>query len=353
LKKIFISHSTKDADLATSFLDLLQNQFSLKRENFFLTSDEEFSAGQNWIEAIKDWMKDADIILPIITPNYLDSKFCLCELGAAWINEQSLLPVIIPNLDHRALEDTPYRSVIQSITLNSTKDFLRLAESMREKEIGKFNSVSFTTRANKLLEHVVLPYSKSLDDDRERITVEMMDGLKETLREYQEAYQEVNDELDRLRRENTSLRTLKDAEEVTAFDLENMDEWDKFLSAVEKVNLGLRQLSIELVTVLYYQFKNGTEGFYSNEYHNQNKFQDLESQGLIKWDDGWVPDYDHPKINRVTESLNEVSKLIDDNSLNDQFEMKFESEFQDIRLGLAYSPFWEEVFGTNILNLSS
>lgn len=318
-----------------------------------MSSDEEFSVGENWIEVIRGWMKDADIILPIITPNYLESKFCLCELGATWINEQALFPIIIPNLDYRALEETPYRSVIQSITLDSINDFLRLAESMRKKGIGDFNSVRFLDRSERFLNDVVHPYSKSLEDGRENITVEMMDGLKKELREYREAFQEANDELDRLQRENASLRTLKDAEEVTAFDLENMDEWDKFLSAVEKVNLGLRQLSIELVTVLYYQFKSGAEGFYPNEYHNQNKFQDLESQGLIKWDEGWVPDYDHPKINRVTESLNEVSKLIDDNTLNDQFEMKFESEFQDIRLGLAYSPFWEEVFGTNILNLSS
>lgn len=163
MSKIFISHSTTDGDLAIKLMDMLQTQFNLTRSNFFLTSDEELKYGENWIEEIRNGMQNSNIIMPIITPNFLDSQFCLCELGAAWVNQKALVPIIVPPLDHYALDKTPYRAWLQAITLNSLKDLGRLAEAMKEKGVGDVNIVRFQNRAEKFYEEVLVPFIKVME----------------------------------------------------------------------------------------------------------------------------------------------------------------------------------------------
>lgn len=348
--KIFISHATTDGDLATELMDLLQNQFNLTRDDFFHTSDSQLEYGGNWIEQIRKGMEDASIILPIITPNYLESEFCLCELGASWVNQQSLVPVIIPPLDHNALQNTPYRSWLQSITLNSKADLSELASAMTEKGIGHPNIARFNKRAEKFYIDHLTPFIQKMNE-REILTPAAIKAIVEEKESLEEAFNLAEADLLKLEKENSELRNMKDTEQIKAFDRAQMSEWGTFIQSVEDARKQLKSLPNFVVSVLYHDHKkNKYRGFYgdSDDLQNARKF---ESQGFVVWDDGWVPDFDHPAVERALQVIKDLASNI--NNLGDVIEERFNEEYHDIRLSLEYSPFWEEVLNQTIQHSTS
>jgi len=328
-------------------MDMLQNQFNLTRSDFFLTSDEELEDGNNWIEEIRKGMEDANIIMPIITPNFLASQFCLCELGAAWVNQKALVPVIIPPLDHHALDNTPYRAWLQAITLNSVKDLQRLAQSMIKKEVGEVNIVRFTTRAENFFEEILKPFVKEMEQ-KEEITAEYVNELKVEVRDYKSAYGEVEEELSKLKKENDALRKMKDASEVKAFDYAQMNEWESFIDAIDKTVEQLKTLPNLVISILYHDRIRNKFGGFLGEQDDHARLTALKNEGYIIWEDGWVPDYEHSAISRADRALNNLSAVIKNFEDFVEFHERFEEEYKDVRLSLEYSTFWDEVLGTSI-----
>ncbi len=109
--KFFISHSSKDKELVLSFIDLLTKGFCVNAEDIFCTlMDDALQAGEDFIKGIKDELHDSEIVLFLITENYIASKFCIMEMGAAWAYKDNIVPLIVPSLDFSILADTPLRT---------------------------------------------------------------------------------------------------------------------------------------------------------------------------------------------------------------------------------------------------
>lgn len=298
MTKIFISHSTNDGDLAIKLMDLLQTQFNLQRHNFFLTSDDELKIGEDWIESIRIGMEQANIVLPLITPNFLESQFCLCELGATWINQKALVPVILPPLDHNALQNTPFRSWMQMLILNSQQDLARLAQAMVDRKVGEVNFPRFNTRAETFIEEVLEPFKFQMEN-REVVSRQVVVQLKQELEQFKEAYESTEVELHSLKKQIEALRQMKDKEEVKAFDYENMEEWDRFIEKVDEVSSILRKLPDVVPSVLYQAYKyearkSDERGLYSPTANDELK--KLENRGFVLWNDGWEVNEVHPQV---------------------------------------------------------
>lgn len=135
--KIFISHSSKDKELVLMFVDLLTQGFHIDYDEIFCTSmDNALRVGEDFIKSIKENLHDSEIVLFLITQNYIESKFCIMEMGAAWAFKDNIFPIIVPPLDYNILNDTPMK-IIQSIILSDAEDlFKKLYEyKLVEKQI--------------------------------------------------------------------------------------------------------------------------------------------------------------------------------------------------------------------------
>ncbi|MRH43326.1 hypothetical protein GH741_11615 [Aquibacillus halophilus] len=137
----------------------------------------------------------------------------MCELGATWINQKALVPVIVPPLDYHALDSTPYRSWNQIITLDDVKDLQRIAEAMIEKGVGKVQMVRFNTRAEIFNEEILIPFVNEMSD-RKVVTLEELKALEEELAEYREAIMDTEKDLAHAQKEIEALRQMKDTEEI-------------------------------------------------------------------------------------------------------------------------------------------
>lgn len=105
-RKVFISHAEKDKGIVDAFVDLLHLGTNLLPSDIFCTSLEGMGIpkGTNFIEYIKGQIQHPEMVIPILSPNYFQSHFCLCELGAAWALSHKMYPLLIPPFSYDELK---------------------------------------------------------------------------------------------------------------------------------------------------------------------------------------------------------------------------------------------------------
>lgn len=82
--KFFINHSSEDKKLVLMLVDLLEQGFHINKNKIFCTSmDNALRIGEDFIISIKEKLQGSEILIFLITENYISSKFCLMEMGAA------------------------------------------------------------------------------------------------------------------------------------------------------------------------------------------------------------------------------------------------------------------------------
>ena len=70
MKKVFISFSSKNQQLAEKFLEFLQLGMGLRRRDVFCTAfPEKLQTGENFIETIRQQMQECDTVILSLQPN--------------------------------------------------------------------------------------------------------------------------------------------------------------------------------------------------------------------------------------------------------------------------------------------
>ena len=106
MKKVFISYSSKNKELIDSFKDFLVLGMGVEKKNIFCTIDQEnLASGEPFIEKIREELQECGAVISVITEEYLQSKFCLIEMGAAWAMGKKFFPMI--TVPYEQLQDTP------------------------------------------------------------------------------------------------------------------------------------------------------------------------------------------------------------------------------------------------------
>lgn len=131
--KIFISHSSKDYNIVNSFVDnILLLGLELTRNDIFCTSSEGMGikSGEDWKKKIESSFKESQVILLIITPNYKASEICQNEMGAAWMSDKKVIPLIIEPIGYKSVGVVVEPKQISK--LNSEDDIDKIHTSLKE-----------------------------------------------------------------------------------------------------------------------------------------------------------------------------------------------------------------------------
>ena len=157
--KIFISHSSEDKELVLLFVDLLSQGFHIDKNDIFCTSmDNSLRVGEDFIKNIKEELHDSEIVIFLITPNYIASNFCVMEMGAAWAYKNNIIPIIVPPLDFNVLNDTPMKT-IQAMILNDSEELFNRLYS------HKLVDSQIIPRLNFMQEHELFDKIKQFTND--------------------------------------------------------------------------------------------------------------------------------------------------------------------------------------------
>jgi|GEM_PF-2550985 len=105
MKKIFLSHSYLDRNISAKIVEkLLIKLFEIsKQDDIFFTGKREtgIESSLNWRNKLKTNLRDCDIFIALITTNFKNSEVCLAEIGAAWILDKKIYPLILPPINYQ------------------------------------------------------------------------------------------------------------------------------------------------------------------------------------------------------------------------------------------------------------
>jgi hypothetical protein len=93
---VFISHSSKDADLALALIDLLKAGLALTADQIRCSSVDGYRlpVGVNTEGKLREEVNAAKVVIGLITPSSLSSYYVMFELGARWGANLFLAPLL-------------------------------------------------------------------------------------------------------------------------------------------------------------------------------------------------------------------------------------------------------------------
>lgn len=101
-QRVFISYSLHDKEWVRAFAQDIQDQgFDVWLEDWTATS-----AG-----VVSKALRDSDVVILLVTDQYLDSPWTLFELGAAMAGNKAVVPVVSEGIDLSKLP-VPLRHVV-------------------------------------------------------------------------------------------------------------------------------------------------------------------------------------------------------------------------------------------------
>lgn len=105
LAGVFLSHASADRVLVDEIADLLQLGSQVPKERLFYTSGAGTGVptGTPFNTYINERVREAAIVLTILTPAFQESAFCMAEAGAAWALHSNFFPVAVPTLNRSQL----------------------------------------------------------------------------------------------------------------------------------------------------------------------------------------------------------------------------------------------------------
>jgi len=98
---IFISHSSRDKEVASALIELLQASCNIPHDKIRCTSVEGYRLplGASTDQQLRTEVREARLFIGLITPSSMQSAYVLFELGARWGAELPLAPVLACGAD--------------------------------------------------------------------------------------------------------------------------------------------------------------------------------------------------------------------------------------------------------------
>ncbi|MBS0445041.1 MAG: toll/interleukin-1 receptor domain-containing protein [Proteobacteria bacterium] len=112
--RMFISHSSAEAEMAALLRQLVDEDFPGRVEFFTSTDVGSIDAGAKWLEAIKDAIGRACAMLVLCSGDSFQRPWVQFELGAAWAKDVSIIPVCHSGLTFNALLQMPLSTALAS-----------------------------------------------------------------------------------------------------------------------------------------------------------------------------------------------------------------------------------------------
>ncbi len=108
MSDIFISHAVADKALADKFVAFLKEAIGVPAKSIFCSSidGQSIPLGDDFNEYMKNQIQSPKLVILLMTPRYMESWFCLMELGATWAKSLKAVPIVVPPIRFSAISST-------------------------------------------------------------------------------------------------------------------------------------------------------------------------------------------------------------------------------------------------------
>lgn len=131
-QKVFISHAGLDVAVVTELI-LLLRALGLQKEQIFCTSVPGYKirlGTKNFLDAIKEEIRGGAVVIFLLSKNFYNSPVCLAEMGAAWVLDSDMIPLVLPPFEFRDVKGViPFT---QGMMVNDALGVHELAEELEQ-----------------------------------------------------------------------------------------------------------------------------------------------------------------------------------------------------------------------------
>lgn len=340
MKSVFVSHAVVDARIAEAIVGLLENGIGVPGDQIFCSSLEGYGipTGENFVGYIKGQMENPDIVILLLTPNYFASKFCLCEMGAAWVKSHKIFPILVPPLTYDAVQgviaSTQVAKIDNDIKYNEIREYL--AEKL---ELQKKNGAKWDTERRKFINS--LPTLLAEMDLPEVVTPEEHQALKEQMHSAQIALSEYSDEVTALRDENKRLRKAKDSAEVAEIVRSTRkasaieDQFETLLDEISEFKGVVK--SAPVMKFMLCDFYG--QPFTPDLYHDSEDYEQAARRKLIDLEDSPSVNWKNSKMKEFQSKLNALENMLEEPDARELF--KYHEDKYEFPLETDNEEFWD------------
>ncbi len=341
MTKLFISHASADIDLVKPFVQLLESGVGIPPKDIFCTSlkGQGIKPGTNFIDSIRGSLDDATVVLALISENYYNSPFSMCELGGAWLLVKDFVPVLVPPVGFKDM-----KAVLSNLQASQINDPPALDE-LRDKLTARLNiEGSSTPRWNEKRDEFLNSLPSALEKLSPSPTVPRK-KLEDALEKIQEAdalYEKQKEENKRLRNQIDKLKATKDAKSVADIEMEELDAVEQFEQLVADVSKSLKALEpitgeaiyTELTGQDYYPGRQNSRYGWA-EAESPLQYKEIEESG-----EGICPNSSHPQVAKAAEALEKLRNWIESESPESFYDW-YSSEHRELGPDLTDRHFWD------------
>jgi len=267
-KRFFISHSSDDKELVELFVNsILVTGLKIDDEEIYCSSLNGLGnkSGQDFVEEIQKALHSAEISILIITENYKHSEICLNEMGASWLSESYVIPIIV--------EPISYQNVGALNLLKHCEKMLSTDSLFNVRETIETNTSINGTGINRwksIVEKFVKDAEKIKLKKPKIVSSEAHQKIIKEKTELQAEFNEISEELDRKtkyikilesKKDKAVIKNAKKESGVSSFE----DEFDDKVEAVKEALSSFNRITGKLLLCNHYNHKLPNLDGYSDE----------------------------------------------------------------------------------------
>jgi hypothetical protein len=340
VKSLFISHAVKDKELVDALIELIEGGIGFKKEAIFCSSSEGqgIPNGQDFGPYMRTQMQKASVIVAVVTENYYDSAFSLCETGGAWYGEKPFIPLLSPPVNYGDLRGALYGK--QASLLDSAKSLNEVYDQLRLHMDGKDHGVArWNARRDKFL--IRLPEILKTIGKPTGLKAAEADALRKELSDLKTAYRDLDNELEIARKQIVALEKAKSPAEVKQIKRDFSGEDEEFDGLVDAAITQLQKLSRVVREATYCYFADRplpAETAAETETETA-----LDEKYLYEGEHGPCLRDDHPKVKKALTALRELRDFMDrvDSDSDSTFREDYEDQHEDLFI-FTNRNFWSE-----------
>jgi hypothetical protein len=367
-KRVFVSHATKDKAIANAFVDLLVH-CGLHADDIFCSSLEGMGIppGQNFLDHIKNEIQNPELVVLMLSQNYFDSAFCLCELGASWAMWHNILPVLIPPATF-----VDVGGVLTGIQAFKIDEPLKLSEAyeviVKVLTLKRLMAARWEVKRDEFLK-ALAPLLKK-QEKPSRVAYGQFAELEKKHMEVVEGLNEAEQEIGELKKLVDVLKKAKDQVAVKQVMRQFTSEWDEFKRLTDEAKRAMSELPPVVTEVMYREMTYSEKGYAGSGSEMWEDIASAVEDDYLSNPKGTMDvslNHDDPTVGRAVETLKCVQQFLCAHDPNDMWIPKpkgdalakaeeFCEEFKDkmdYRPSFSSRRLWVTFLGLSKLDLCS
>lgn len=246
MKQIFVSHAVADKALADKFVAFLKEAIGAPARSIFCSSIDghNIPLGYDFNNYMKEQIQRPQLVILLMTPRYMESWFCLMELGATWAKSLNALPIVVPPIKFDAVSST--LGLKQGWSINKHSKLIDLRKMVQDINIPLEERSehdwdkkrdAWKVDLKRLLKN--LPPPTNVSASEHVLIQDELAKLKQELASLQGSYKEANETIAELKAAKNSDAVKAIMAKKTAFDAKS--QFDELLKNIadHRPNVGV------------------------------------------------------------------------------------------------------------------